>query len=169
MVSACSPKVQPPDPESLKPAWLKTTPYSDGYYTGIGHSLKDGSNNYIQSAKKSALDDLVSQIKVNVSSTSVLSQLETNQKFSEQYKQVIQTNCDDETRNLKVGMLGDPTNTGLLWIQARYREIKKHRKTRYNLSLDIRKRRASRTYRDLCCPQYYFQAFVQSKNIVARL
>jgi hypothetical protein len=83
--------VQPPDPESLKPAWLRNEPYQDGYYTGIGHSTKDGSNNYIQAAKKSALDDLVSDIKVNVSSVSVLSQFEADKKFTEQYEQIIKT------------------------------------------------------------------------------
>ena len=102
ILGACSPKVQPPDPESLKPAWLKTTPYQDGYYTGIGHSVKDGTNNYIQSAKKSALDDLVSQIKVNVSSTSVLSQFEIDQKLKEQYEQIIQTTAADEIEEFEL-------------------------------------------------------------------
>jgi hypothetical protein len=95
-ISACSPKVQPPDPEALKPSWLKNQPYQEGYYTGIGHSIKDGTNNYVQTAKKSALDDLVSQIKVNVSSTSVLSFLEVDKKLQEQYEQIIQTTAADE-------------------------------------------------------------------------
>lgn len=73
LISACSARVHAPDADALKPSWLKDQPYRDGYYTGIGHSVKDGTNNYIQAAKKSALDDLASQIKVNVASTSVLS------------------------------------------------------------------------------------------------
>ena len=89
IVAACSPKIKTPDPESLKPSWLKTEPFQDGYYTGIGHSIKDGSNNYIQAAKKSALDDLVSEIKVTVSSTSVLSSTEVDNKLQEQYEQII--------------------------------------------------------------------------------
>jgi hypothetical protein len=101
-LAGCSPKVQPPDPDSLKPAWLRTTPNQAGYYTGIGHSVKDGTNNYVQSAKKSALDDLVSEIKVNVSSTSVLSQLETNKKLTEQYQQVIQTTAADEIEEFEM-------------------------------------------------------------------
>jgi len=164
LVSACSPKVQPPDPESLKPAWLKTTPYSDGYYTGIGHSLKDGSNNYIQSAKKSALDDLVSQIKVNVSSTSVLSQLETNEKFTEQYKQVIQTTAADEIEEFElVDAWEDPNN---YWVYyrlsiTRYREIKEAQKRSATaLSMDYfeKARNAERAGDHLLSITYYFQA-----------
>jgi uncharacterized protein YggU (UPF0235/DUF167 family) len=129
--SACSPKVQPPDPDSLKPAWLKTTPYQDGYYTGIGHSVKDGKNNYIQNAKKSALDDLVSQIKVNVSSTSVLSQLEIDKKLTEKYEQIIQTTAVDEIEEFElVDAWEDPGN---YWVYyrlsiSRYRQIKEEQK-----------------------------------------
>lgn len=114
-----------------KPAWLSTKPYQDGYYTGIGHSNKDGSNNYIQSAKKSALDDLVSEIKVQVSSTSVLSQLDVNKEFSERYEQIIQTTAADEIEEFEtVDAWEDETN---YWIYyrlsiARYRQIKEEQK-----------------------------------------
>ncbi len=164
LISACSPKVKPPDPELLKPAWLKTTPYADGYYTGIGHSIKDGSNNYIQSAKKSALDDLVSQIKVNVSSTSVLSQLETNSKFTEQYQQVIQTTAADEIEEFElVDAWEDAAN---YWVYyrlstARYREIKEAQKRSASiLALDFfeKARNAERSNDRLLAITYYFQA-----------
>ena len=127
----CSPKIQPSDPESLKPSWLKTTPYQDGYYTGIGQSTKDGNNNYIQAAKKSALDDLVSQIKVNVSSTSVLNQLEVDKKLTEQYEQIIKTTAADEIEEFEmVDAWEDGRN---YWVYyrlsvSRYRQIKEEQK-----------------------------------------
>lgn len=114
-----------------KPTWLSTKPYLDGYYTGIGHSNKDGSNNYIQAAKKSALDDLVSEIKVQVSSTSVLSQLDVNQEFSERYEQIIQTTAAEEIEEFEiVDAWEDATN---YWIYyrlsiSRYRQIKEEQK-----------------------------------------
>jgi hypothetical protein len=160
---ACSPKVQPPDPDSLKPAWLKTTPYQDGYYTGIGHSVKSGNNNYIQSAKKSALDDLVSEIRVNVSSTSILSQLETNQKLTEQYQQVIQTTAADEIEEFElVDAWEDDAN---YWVYyrlsiARYKQIKEEqRRTATTLALDyfVKARAAEKANDNVLAMTYYFQ------------
>lgn len=119
-----------------KPAWLSTKPYQDGYYTGIGHSAKDGQNNYIQSAKKSALDDLVSEIRVQVSSTSVLSQLDVNKEFSERYEQIIQTTAADELEEFEtVDAWEDETN---YWIYyrlsiSRYRQIKEEQKRNASL------------------------------------
>ena len=135
MVS-CSPKLPQPDPDALKPAWLKAQPYQDGYYSGIGHSNKDGTNNYVQEAKKSALQDLVSEIKVNVSSTSILSQLEVDQKIKEKYEEVIQTTAADEIEEFEmVGVWEDASN---YWVYyrlsiARYRQIKEEAKTNATL------------------------------------
>lgn len=161
---ACSPKVQPPDPEALKPGWLKTTPYQDGYYTGIGHSVKSGNNNYIQSAKKSALDDLVSEIRVNISSTSILSQLETNQKLSEQYQQVIQTTAADEIEEFElVDAWEDDTN---YWVYyrlsiARYKQIKEEqRRTATTLAVDffVKAKAAEKAGDQILAMTYYFQS-----------
>ncbi|AYB34989.1 LPP20 family lipoprotein [Chryseolinea soli] len=165
VLAACSPKVQPPDPESLKPSWLKTTPYQDGYYTGIGHSVKDGTNNYIQAAKKSALDDLVSEIKVNVSSTSVLSQLELDKKLTEQYQQVIQTTAADEIEEFElVDAWEDNAN---YWVYyrlsiARYRQIKEEQKQNATLlATDYlqKARQAEKAGERLQAIGLYFQAF----------
>ncbi len=162
---SCSPKIQPPDPESLKPAWLNTTPYQNGYYTGIGHCLKDGSNNYIQSAKKSALDDLVSEIKVNVSSTSVLSQLEVGKKLSEQYEQIIKTTAADEIEEFElVDVWQDNMN---YWVYyrlsiSRYREIKEQRKRDATvLASDYftKGKMAEQKGEPLQAIRFYFQAF----------
>src|SRR5688572_7834607 len=131
IVSACRPRLKTPDAEALKPAWLKTEPFQDGYYTGIGHSTKDGNNNYIQAAKKSALDDLVSEIKVNVSSTSVLSTMEVDRKLQEQYEQIIKTTATDEIEEFElVDAWEDGSN---YWVYyrlsiARYRQIKEEEK-----------------------------------------
>jgi hypothetical protein len=127
----CSPKIQQPDPETLKPIWLKSQSYQDGYYTGVGHSIKDGSNNYIQEAKKSALEDLVSEIKVNVSSTSVLSQLEVDKKLKEKYEQVIRTTATDEVEEFEMVDAYEDGNNYWVYYRlsiARYRQIKEEQK-----------------------------------------
>jgi hypothetical protein len=126
---ACSPKIQ--QPVDIKPAWLSAKPSQPGYYTGIGHSAKTGNNNYVQEAKKSALEDLVSEIKVNVSSSSVLSTFEDNNEFREQYEQIIKTTAADEIEEFEqAGAWEDGTNYWVYYRLSiqRYREIKEEQK-----------------------------------------
>lgn len=126
---ACSPKVTVPD--NPKPAWLSAKPSQSAYYSGIGKGTKGGTNNYIQEAKKSALEDLISEIKVNVSSSSVLSTFEDDKEFREQYEQIIQTTAADEIEEFEqIGTWEDENN---YWIyyrlsKARYKEIKDQQK-----------------------------------------
>lgn len=172
-LAACSPKVQTPDPESLKPLWLKTQPSQEGYYTGVGHSIKDGSNNYIQAAKKSALDDLVSEIKVNVSSTSVLSTMELDKKLQEQYEQVIQTTAADDIEEFEmVEAWEDATN---YWVYyrlsiSRYKQIKeKQKRDAVTLATDYYKkaREAEKTNDVLQAIGFYFQGFRSIEKYLA--
>jgi hypothetical protein len=170
---ACSPKVQQSDIASQKPSWLRTEPYQEGYYTGVGHSIKDGSNNYVQAAKKSAFDDLVSQIKVNVSSTSVLSTMEFDKKFQEQYEQVIQTTAADDIEEFEmVDAWEDPSN---YWVYyrlsiARYRQIKEEQKRNaITLATDYFKkaRLAENNNETLQSITFYFQAFRSVEKYLA--
>jgi hypothetical protein len=128
-ISACSPHVQ--QPVETKPSWLSSKPSQPAYYIGIGHSNKNGNNNYLQEAKKSALEDLISEIKVNVSSSSVLSSFENNAGFREQYEQIIKTTAADEIEEFEqMGTYDDASN---YWVyyrlsKDRYREIKEQQK-----------------------------------------
>jgi outer membrane lipopolysaccharide assembly protein LptE/RlpB len=94
---------------------------------GSGHSVKDGTNNYLQSAKNSALEDLVSEIKVNISSTSVLSMIDANKEFQERYEQIIKTTVADEIQEYEqVDSWEDERNYWLYYrlSKQRYKEIK---------------------------------------------
>ncbi len=125
----CSPKVQLPVNE--KPVWLSAKPSQSGYYTGIGHSAKSGSNNYIQAAKKSALEDLVEEIKVTVSSSSVLSTFENDRELTQKYEQIIQTTAADEIEEFEqVGSWEDAANYWIYYRLSiqRYRQIKEEKK-----------------------------------------
>lgn len=129
LMAGCGPGKIPTGP--VKPDWLSAKPFPAGYYTGIGHSLKERTGNYIQIARKSALDDLVSGIKVTVSSTSVLSQLDVDKKFHERFEQIIQTEAAEEIAEFElVDAWEDEYN---YWVyyrlsRARYREIKEEQK-----------------------------------------
>ena len=165
LISACSARVQAPDPEALKPSWLKGQPYRDGYYTGIGHSIKDGTNNYIQTAKKSALDDLVSQIKVNVASTSILSFFETDKRIREEYEQIIKTTAADELQEFELADAWEDADNYWVYYQlsiSRYRQIKEEEKRNATLLAKdyyIKGLAADRSGDNVQAISFYFQAF----------
>ncbi len=170
-IGACSPKVQPVDP---RPAWLSGQLNEPRYYTGVGHSVKDGTNNYIQAARKSALDDLVSQIKVTVSSTSVLSTSEFNRRdFQERYEQIIQTTVADELEEFEqAGVYEDERN---YWVyyrlsKERYREIKEAQKRNaVALATDFfqKARQAEENMELLQAIGFYFQALRSVEKYLA--
>jgi DNA-binding protein Fis len=152
-------------PQNAKPAWLSAKPAEDVYYIGIGHSLKDGTNNYIQEAKKSALEDLISEIKVNVSSSSVLTSLDVNKEFSEKYEQIINTTAADELEEYEqVDSWDDERN---YWIyyrlsKQRYHDIKEQqKKDAITLALDFftKAKQSERAGAPVESLGFYFQGF----------
>lgn len=163
-IYACSARVVP-DPEASKPSWLKDQPYRSGFYTGIGHSTKDGTNNYIQIAKKSALDDLVSQIKVNVASTSILSFFETDQKFREDYEQIIKTTAADEIEEFELVDAWEDENNYWVYYQlsiSRYQQIKEEQRRNATLLAQdyyLKGLEAEKSGKRLHAISFYFQAF----------
>ncbi len=153
------------DPANARPAWLSAKPAEDIYYVGIGHSIKDGTNNYVQSAKKSALEDLISEIKVNVSSSSVLTSIDVNKEFSEKYEQIINTTVADELEEYEqVDAWEDERNYWLYYrlSKQRYHDIKEQQKRdAVSLALDFftkakQSERAGSTVESL---GFYFQGF----------
>jgi len=169
IIAGCSPAANrsslKSDAQKVKPAWLAAKPNQAGYYVGIGHGAKDGSNNYIQSAKSSALDDLVSEIKVNISSTSILSQLDVNKEFQERYEQIIQTTAVDEIEEFEqVEAWEDDRN---YWVyyrlsKQRYKEIKDQKKRNaVSLGLDFftKARQAEMNSETVLALGFYYQGF----------
>ncbi|MEZ4971848.1 MAG: LPP20 family lipoprotein [Cyclobacteriaceae bacterium] len=153
------------DLQNPKPAWLSAKPIQDRYYIGIGHSVKDGINNYIQSAKKSALEDIISEIRVTVSSTSVLSQIDANKEFQEKYEQIIKTTATDELQEFEqVDAWEDDQN---YWVyyrlsKQRYKEIKDEQKRNaVALALDFftKAKQSERAGDDVQALGFYFKGF----------
>lgn len=166
---ACSPSVVSPslksDLQSARPAWLASKPVDDAFYIGIGHSSKDGTNNYIQASKQSALEDLVSEIKVNISSTSVLSQIDINKEFSEKYEQIIQTTAVDEIEEFEqVDSWEDDRNYWLYYrlSKQRYKDIKDQQKRdAVTLGMDFftKAKESERAGQSVEALGFYFQGF----------
>ncbi len=167
LLFACSPSVTKTavDAQNARPAWLSVKPQTDSYFVGIGHSAKGSVNNYVQEAKKSALEDLVSEIKVNISSTSVLTQIDNNKEFREKYEQMIQTTAADEIEEFEAADSWEDDKN--YWVyyrlsKQRYREIKeKQKRDAVTLALDYFTK-AKQSERDLNTIQalgFYYQGF----------
>ncbi len=151
--------------ENPQPTWLSAKPEDPGYYNGIGHATKDGQNNYIQEAKKSALEDLVSEIKVNVSSTSVLSQLDDGKGFSEKYQQMIKTTASDDIQDFEqVDVWQDDKNYWVFYrlSKQRYHDIKEQQKSdAVALGLDFftKARESEKSNDPITALGFYYQGF----------
>ena len=110
---------------------MSAKPAQDVYYIGIGHSLKEPSVNHIQAAKKSALEDLVSEIRVTINASSALSTINADKSFQEKYEQIIQTTVSDEIQEFElVDTWEDKQHywTYYRLSKARYKQIKDEQK-----------------------------------------
>ena len=80
-----------------RPSWIKERPLSGVEYIGIGRSSKIKSPySYLILAKNNALNDISSEISVNVSSSSVLSSVETQQGFVDSYSSLIKSKTKND-------------------------------------------------------------------------
>ncbi len=86
-----------------KPAWVNQRPVNDAYYVGVGITSKTNNNqSYQQTAKKEALNDLISEIKVSVSSNSVLQQMQNNAEFKQRFESMVKISALNEIENYEV-------------------------------------------------------------------
>ncbi len=77
------------------PSWVNKKPVSSSKYTGIGIATKSSGYNYQSEAKKNALFDLSSEIKVNISTNSILYTVQNNNQFNENFNSLIKLSNSD--------------------------------------------------------------------------
>jgi hypothetical protein len=87
----------------VSPGWVQARPTSQSYYVGIGSARKTNDpNGYMQTAKQNALADLASDISINISSNSVLSAFESQQRFFEDYSSTIKADAQKELEGYEI-------------------------------------------------------------------
>lgn len=87
----------------VSPSWVQVRPSTALYYVGIGSARKTKDiNGYMQTAKQNALADMASDISINISSNSVLSAFESQQRFSEDYSSTIRADAQKELEGYEV-------------------------------------------------------------------
>ena len=83
------------------PEWISNRPASDAHYIGIAPASKNNTS-YRKIAKRNALDDLLSEIRVTVQSVSILNQMDKNGTFKEEFESIIKSTVADEIENLEL-------------------------------------------------------------------
>ena len=149
-----------------KPAWVNEHPVNNSYYIGIGSASKaDNAQDYRKIAKDEALQDLSSEIQVEISGSFIRTLSEQGGAVEDDIRSMIKS----KTRaNLEGYELVDSwENENEYWVYYRlskelYKKLKKSRRIKAEqLALDMYlKGRQSEKGRDLTSAlRYYIQAF----------
>lgn len=82
--------------EVAAPSWVNKRPVNNFKYIGIGFCEKNSGTNYQNEAKKNALFDLSSEIKVDISTNSLLYSVQNNSQYNQNFNSLIKlTNTDN--------------------------------------------------------------------------
>jgi len=148
-----------------KPKWVTNRPVDANYYIGIGKANKKITEDYLQTAKNNALSDLISEISVQVSTNSLLYQVEDLNGLRETYEAKIKLAAKDEIEGFEV--VDSWENKEEYWIYYRLSKSEYQRKKQEkldrakNLSKDFyEKAKASENEYDINNALiYYVKAF----------
>ena len=112
------------------PTWIKEFPISSNYYIGIGVSdINANPIEYIKIAQKNALHNLISQIKVNISSQSILLEMEREYEFKQDFKSNLEMKSDDIIEGYE--LVSTYTRDNEYWVYYRLNK-NTYRETRAN-------------------------------------
>lgn len=113
------------EPINDLPSWVKSYPIIDGYYVGIGVADKSTHpENFIQIAQQNALQNLSTQIKVNIATESVFLQMEREYGFEEEFKSNIKVKAEEFIEGYE--MAGTFTQKNEYWVYYKL-NIDKHK------------------------------------------
>ena len=129
LLIGCRSSPTPVSQKSPTPNWVETIPSHPDYYIGVFSTLKVGSD-YREKAKRGALENLASEISVNVAGHSVLKTLETNNSFSQDYKNEVTVKSSENLEGYELA--GSWANEKEYWVyyklsKVKYAAIKKER------------------------------------------
>ncbi len=89
--------------ENTKPSWMMQRPVNSSYYVGIGSASKISEPlNYQQVAKKNALNDLSSEIRVIIEGESFLNTIDRNYNFEEEFRSNISTRVLEDIQDFEI-------------------------------------------------------------------
>lgn len=113
------------------PAWVKDYPVSPSHYVGIGIADKSTHpTNFMQIAQQNALQNLASQIKVNIATESVFLQMEREYGFEEEFKSDIKIKAQEHLEGYE--LMGTHTQGNEYWVyyqlsKSKWQEVRQAR------------------------------------------
>lgn len=120
-----------------RPDWVQQRPLSNFEFIGIASSSKiTYKNNYIEVAKENALSDLSSEISVNISSTSVLSSIETSTSFRDEYSSVIKSKTIENLEGYRMQASYDSKDSYWVYYSLSKEEYKRREAQKKNIALN---------------------------------
>lgn len=127
-------------PEPAMPDWVSQRPRNASYYIGVGSASKSAYPlDYQSVARKNALNELASEIKVRVKGETFLNTLELNKNFSEEFIATISTSTDESIENYE--MAGQWENRGEYWVYFRLSKAEYQRQKSEKKNLAMRSAR----------------------------
>lgn len=122
-----------------QPTWASKTPSSQSYYYGIGIVNKNVAD-YRNAATKVALDNLVNEISVNVSSTSLFTTQETTESFNQEFSQNIHLSSKETIEGYEMVDSWENENTYFVFYQLSKAKHKQLKAKRIKLALERSKK-----------------------------
>lgn len=157
--------VEATQPES--PSWVQNRPVNPAYYTGIGIAPKMAGTNYHTTAKKNALSDLASEIKVKVNTNSLLYTLEDQSSFEQEFRESIRTSSNLNLEDFEIVDTWQDANS--YWVyyrlnKAEYaRALQQKKEAAQALALDfLSKADAANQKRDFATAADYYLRGLQA-------
>lgn len=129
LLFACKPAKSTLLQQKTTPTWVQSTPVHPNYYIGV-YSIDKMGVDYRDRAKRGALENLASEISVNISGESVLKTLETEGSFNQEYEQKIKIQSTEDIEGYE--LIGTWENDMQYWVyyrlsKSKYAQIKKDR------------------------------------------
>jgi hypothetical protein len=114
-----------------KPKWVKERPNDPSSYFGIAMVPKtNGTTDYTERARSQALQQLSSEIKINISSKSLLHQFENNYELKQEFESKIHTSVTQTLEGYEVQTWEDKNE---YWVMMRLPKAKYELTRRMNL------------------------------------
>lgn len=149
-----------------KPKWIKDKPVDKEYYIGISKASKENSEtDYLELAKNKALADLISEISVNISSNSILYQIEDDKGLQETYQAQIELAAKDYIEGYELVDTWEDKNEYWVYYRLSKADYKRRKQEILDRAIDLSKdfyekaKQAEKEYNIHNALTYYVKSF----------